>query len=149
MRDLQNNSDGPRLLIPSSRKGRRRQIERKPIPISPALAALLREIAGDQPGDAPLLPVRHFSHKFSRLVARLGLDREITFYALRHSNITRLLLAGVPVRVVASLHDTSAAMIEATYSRFITDHSDALVRRALLQSESPPAANVVPLPLKS
>ena len=82
---------------------------------------------------------------FTCMVARLGLDPSITLYALRHTNITRLLLANVPVRVVAALHDTSAQMIERTYSRYIADHSDALVRRALLQLEPLPAANVVPL----
>ena len=34
---------------------------------------------------------------------------------LRHTAITRALLAGVPVRLVASCFDTSVAMIEKTY----------------------------------
>jgi hypothetical protein len=55
-------------------------------------------------------------------------------YALRHSNIVRQLLAGVPVRVVAVNHDTSVAMLERTYSRHIGDHADALVRAALLDT---------------
>ena len=50
-------------------------------------------------------------------------------YALRHSSIVRQLLAGVPVRIVAAGHDTSVAMIERNYSRYITDHADALVRK--------------------
>ena len=53
-------------------------------------------------------------------------------YALRHSSIVRQLLAGVPVRIVAAGHDTSVAMIERNYSRYITDHADALVRSAML-----------------
>jgi hypothetical protein len=56
-------------------------------------------------------------------------------YALRHSNIVRQLLAGVPVRVVAVNHDTSVAMLERTYSRHIGDHADALVRAALLDTQ--------------
>src|SRR6516165_136846 len=52
--------------------------------------------------------------------------------ALRHSSIVRQLLAGVPVRIVAAGHDTSVAMIERNYSRYITDHADALVRGAML-----------------
>jgi hypothetical protein len=43
---------------------------------------------------------------------------EVTIYAL-HSNIVRQLLAGVPTRVVALNHDTSVAMIEKTYSRYM------------------------------
>jgi hypothetical protein len=62
-----------------------------------------------------------------------GLDpAEVTIYALRHSSIVRQLLAGIPIRVVAVSHDTSAGQIERTYSRHIDDHADALVRRALL-----------------
>ena len=41
----------------------------------------------------------------------------MTIYALRHSNIVRQLLAGVPIRVVAVNHDTSIVMIEKTYRR--------------------------------
>jgi hypothetical protein len=64
---------------------------------------------------------------------------------LRHSSVVRQLIAGVPIRVVAVNHDTSIAMLEKTYSRYIGDHSDVLVRRALLQTEQPVGANVVPL----
>jgi hypothetical protein len=43
------------------------------------------------------------------------------------------------------LHDTSAAMIEKNYARFITDVADDLARKALLQIEPPAAANVIPI----
>ena len=36
------------------------------------------------------------------------------------------------MRIVAAGHDTSIAMIERNYSRYITDHADALVRGAML-----------------
>jgi hypothetical protein len=66
---------------------------------------------------------------------------------LRHSNIVRQLLGGVPVRVVAVNHDTSVAMLERTYSRYIGDHSDNLSRRAMLDLDvAPSAANVVSIP---
>ena len=72
---------------------------------------------------------------------------EVTAYALRHSSIVRQLLAGVPVRVVAHAHDTSVLMLERTYSRYISDHSDVLTRRALLDLAEPTAdENVIPLP---
>ena len=60
-----------------------------------------------------------------------------TIYALRHTAITRALLAGVPVRLVASSFDTSVAMIEKTYSKFIADHGDAQMRRALFDADVP------------
>ena len=145
--DLQDNNDGPRLMVPNSRKGRRRRFERKPVPIPQALAMALRQATVGRPGDAPLLS---FTGRpgtiFERLVARLELDPSVTLYALRHSSITRQLLAGVPTRLVASLHDTSVEQIEKTYSRYIADHGDALVRRTLLEvGPRSPTTNVVPL----
>ena len=53
-------------------------------------------------------------------------------YALRHSSIVRQLREGLPVRVVAGLHDTSTAMIERHYSAHILDMADELgLRRAI------------------
>jgi hypothetical protein len=69
----------------------------------------------------------------------------VTMYALRHSSIVRMLLQNVPIRLVASLHDTSATMIEKHYSRYIVEHSDDISRRALLQHEPPSSENVVAL----
>ena len=80
-------------------------------------------------------PWQRTNHAYPfRLVAKAcGQDpAEVTIYALRHSSIVRQLLAGVPVRIVAAGHDTSVAMIERNYSRYITDHADALVRSAML-----------------
>ncbi len=66
-------------------------------------------------------------------MAAAGQDpAEVTIYALRHTSVVRQLLANVPIRIVATLHDTSVAMIERTYSRHIGDHSDALARSAML-----------------
>jgi hypothetical protein len=41
------------------------------------------------------------------------------------------------MRVIAVNHDTSVAMLERTYSRYIGDHADALARRALLDTSAP------------
>jgi hypothetical protein len=63
-------------------------------------------------------------------------------YALRHTSIVRQLRAGLPVRLVASAHDTSVAMVERHYSAWITDASDDLLRRAMVSLTT---ASVVPL----
>ena len=52
-------------------------------------------------------------------------------YALRHSSIVRQLREGLPVRVVAGLHDTSTGMVERHYSAHILDMADELARRAI------------------
>ena len=153
--DLQHDRPDPRLMMPSSRKGRgQKKVSRRPVPIPISLAAKLRQAAEGKAPTEPLLTKANGDrwHKidharpFARAVTAAGLDpREVTIYALRHSSIVRQLLAGVPVRVVAVNHDTSIPMIERTYSRYIGDHTDALARKALLDIGSPPIGNVVPI----
>ena len=53
----------------------------------------------------------------------------------------RALLRGVPVAVVAQQHDTSVREIEAHYAAYILDHSDAVSRRALLETPGPLSAD--------
>jgi len=157
--DLQADGPEPRLLMPLSAKGRARnkRHERRPMPITPGLAAVLKQEAQGRAPDAPLLlrangerwghgRRRHHRDDFRAVVQAAGLDPdEVTLYALRHSSIVRQLLANVPIRIVATLHDTSVKMIERTYSRHIASHSDEIARRALLDVSQPTAANVVPL----
>ena len=42
-----------------------------------------------------------------------------------------MLVKNIPIRIVASLHDTSVEQIERHYSAFITDVSDAMTRATL------------------
>jgi integrase len=154
--DLQGDRSDARLMMPSARKGRgRKRIERRPVPIPINLAMVLKQAGASRPSKAPLLTKpngelwRHSDHRhpFERAVTLAGLNpAEVTIYALRHSSIVRQLLASTPIRVVATLHDTSVVMIERTYSKFILDHADALSRRALLDTTRQPIGrNVVPL----
>src|SRR5215510_8114631 len=157
--DLQADGPEPRLFMPLSAKGRARnkRHERRPVPLSIGLASVLKEEAAGRPSDAPLLlrangerwghgRSRHHRNDMRAVVEAAGLDPDVvTLYALRHSSIVRQLLANVPIRIVATLHDTSVKMIERTYSRHIAEHTDALARRALLDVSQPSAANVVAL----
>jgi integrase len=151
--DLQANYGAPRLMMPSSRKGRGRKPSRYAVAITPSLAARLKRAVGPRSPSSPLLlrsdgapwQARHVSDHgilYARASERAGITGTMT--ALRHSSITRALLRGVPTRVVAATHDTSVPMIEKTYSAFIADFADALTRAALLE-DAPPAENVVPL----
>ena len=58
-------------------------------------------------------------------------------YSLRHSSIVRALLRNVPIRLIAATHNTSTRMIEANYSKFITEHADDISRIGLLHDEPP------------
>ena len=157
VRDLQADRADPRVLMPASHKGsRRKRVERRPVPIPANFATRLLISARGRADAAPLLLKadgsgwRRSDHArpFALTVTSAGLDTaEVTIYALRHSSITRQLLAGVPIRLVAALHDTSTKMIEKNYSHHITDHSDAIVRRVMLDTGQPQpgASNVTRL----
>jgi integrase len=149
--DLQADRPDPRLMMPSSFKGRHKRIERRPVPIPASLAGKLAAAAQGRPADAPLLckpdgtawTSPEYFEPFARARAAAGLGPEVTCYSLRHSSVVRQLLAGIPVRIVAAGHDTSVNMLEQIYSKFIGDHSDALVRRSLLVTAEPPAGDNV------
>jgi integrase len=160
--DLHNHPVRPKLMMPKSAKGGGRnrsakKVERYSVPITVQLAARLKEAANGRPGDAPLLlqsdgtkwaasPGQDCHRDVDKVVMTIGLDpAEVTMYCLRHSSIVRLLLANVPVRLVASLHNTSVAMIEKHYSKHIAEYGDEHARGALLQPAPPTGDNVVPL----
>jgi integrase len=155
VQDLQAGCKAPRLMMPTSRKGRGKKIvQHRPVPIPLGLAVKLLALTADRPTSAPLLvkpsgaPWKTSDHSrlFARAAKAAGQDpARVTVYALRHSNIVRQILAGVPIRVIAVNHDTSIPMLERTYSRHIGDHSDALARAGLLDIAEPGVRNVVPL----
>jgi integrase len=78
------------------------------------------------------LSASELTRPWTAIRARAGLARGIVPYALRHSSIVRGLRAGLPVRLVAALHDTSAAMIEKHYSDHIVDALDELAAKAVV-----------------
>jgi integrase len=115
--DLQADRADPRLLMPTSYKGRgQKEKQQVPVPITAALAALLAELRGDRPDDAPLLrksdgsrwlEINKSEHwnLFRAVAERAGFDPDaITSYALRHSSICRALLNGVPATIVGRRH---------------------------------------------
>ena len=118
--------------------------------------AKLKAAAKGRADDAPLLlqsdgspwdknPGQNYHRQVDKVVIAIGLDpADVTMYALRHSSIVRMLLRNVPIRLVASLHNTSVAMIEKHYSRYITEHSiDDITRVGLLSEPVSAAGNVV------
>jgi integrase len=131
--NLQDDRTNPRLMMPNSFKGKNRKPGHKPVPISARLAAILRQAAaGRSLNEAILSKIDHPELRF-REIAKLvgGVDPEATPYSFRHTSIVRMLVKNIPIRIVASLHDTSVAMIEKHYSAYITDVSDAMTRATL------------------
>jgi integrase len=162
--DLHDHPLRPKLMMPKSAKGGGRnrsakKVERYSVPITRTLAARLKAAAKSRAGEAPLLlqsdgslwgdnPGQNYHRQIDNVVTAIGLDPgEVTMYCLRHSSIVRMLLRNVPIRLVASLHNTSVAMIEKHYSKYITEHSiDDIARAGLLSEPAPAAGNVIALP---
>ena len=162
--DLHDHPVRPKLMMPKSAKGggrnrSQKRHERYSVPITSQLAARLKEAARGRASDASLLvqrdgspwpkhPGQHYHHLVDKVVTAIGVDPAVTMYTLRHSSIVRMLLANVPIRLIASLHNTGVAMIERHYSKFIAEYGDEHARVALLQHEGPPASvasNVIPI----
>jgi integrase len=144
---------GERLMVPSSAKGQNKRASRTPVPVPVALADRLRVGAQGRPQSDPLLvkpsgdawAKSDHARPFKRAVESIGEDKEtVSSYALRHSHITAQLLAGLPVQLVAKLHDTSASQIEKHYAATIASHTDELVRASMIEMDRP-AADIVPL----
>jgi integrase len=149
---------GDRLMVPASRKGRGGgRGGHVPVPITTSLAAALQQAAAGRPAHAPLLlredglawqpKVADHRRPFEEAARAAGLPEGTTIYSLRHSSIARALLRSVPIKIVADWHDSSTAIIERHYGRFIVRHGDDLIRAALLDTTpaTVPAANVVAL----
>lgn len=62
----------------------------------------------------------HQQRHMAEAVKKAKLPRETTFYALRHTHISRALLAGVNAQVVAENTGTSVRMIEKYYGKFMS-----------------------------
>lgn len=143
-----------RIMMPTSRKGRsRRKAEYTPIQIGrDVIEALAPVIVGRQPGDPLLQRWRHVQtgslewkrteyrqwqsssemlRPWHMICEKLELADTVP-YALRHSSIVRGLRAGLPIRLVASNHDTSVQMIERHYARYIADGLEELSAKAVI-----------------
>jgi integrase len=142
-----------RVLVPTSRIGRTRDDSNTPVPIgSDVIKALLPILRDRKAGDYLLERWFHVQHgpekwqrdrrapwgaafEITKLFRRIAIAAGVpgmTTYALRHSSIVRGLRAGLPIRLVASLHDTSTPIIERYYSRHIADGLDELAVRAIV-----------------
>jgi integrase len=147
------------LLIPRSAKGRpgMRKSDAIPFPLpahflrklhngaDPTTRLLLhRPMRRQEPGAVGVWRVvgrapwskNTWTRPFREIVVAAAIGRKISIYALRHSRLAALLLAGVPAQAVAAVTDTSVAMLAQHYARYIADHdpTQQMIRRALGQA---------------
>jgi integrase len=158
--------DARRIMVPVSRKGRgEKQITHIAVPLADDVVALTRPLTAGRAGHEPLLlhwyhhqlpgdptsgtlprwervdrrpwkDAGEMTRRWRATVAAAGLPAGLVPYCLRHSSIVRGLRAGLPVRLVAAVHDTSADMIERHYGAFIVDATEDLLRRAIVPMAS-------------
>jgi integrase len=156
--DLQ--ADNQRIMVPTSNKGRGNKAQsHTAVPLPADALAKLCPLGEGRRGHEPLLlRWRHKQVEGDKAAGRLPewvrierrpwtvaaemtrpwraalaaaeLPGDLVPYCLRHSSIVRGLRAGLPVRLVAAVHDTSVAMIEKHYGAFIVDATEDLLRRA-------------------
>jgi integrase len=157
-----------RLMMPSSRKGSGSKASHTPVPVGTDIVNALRRSTAGRKGHEPLLlrpkwrrepgpglgvlkiyargPWRAASaitRPWKMIVKRAGLPDDLVAYSLRHSSIVRMLRAGLPVQLVARLHDSSSVMLERFYTTYITDALDGLARAALV-----PLVPTQPVPMR-
>ena len=142
---LEDHPDGPQLMIWCSNKGPGdRDPEQRMVQITPKLAEMLRARAIARGRNRPLFDREwDVSERFRVVLKRLGLDLTLTPYVMRHSSIIRQIRSGKALRVIAFDHDTSAAEIERTYSRYLNHAKGDLSRKGLLDDAAPVVDNVV------
>jgi len=144
-----------RVMIPASKKGRgTKRISKIAVRIGEDVLSALRPLTAGRKGTDTLLirprwkqlkptvwtkisreawsSASELTRPWRAIIAIAELPTDIVPYALRHSSIVRGLGAGLPVRLVAALHDTSSAMIERHYSAYIVDAMDELASKAIV-----------------
>jgi integrase len=160
--------DKSRILMPTSRKGRGTKAAATPVPVGKdVMTALLPAITGRASNEPLLLRWNYKQADGSIRWAKAGrgpwgaayellpfwneirkaaeLDAAVVPYALRHSSIVRGIRQGLPLRLVAALHDTSVEMIERHYGRWIADGLDDLAAAAVVPLVPTSDDNVVPM----
>ena len=149
--DLQ--PENNRIMMPSSWKGKNKTLSLTPLPLGEDVISLLINVHdGRKSGDALLERWTHrqisgtkwvrekrgpwttpsqMTQKWKAVMSEIELSGFVP-YALRHSSIVRSIRMGIPLRLIAATHDTSAGIIEKTYSRFIADGLSEIAARAVV-----------------
>lgn len=151
-----------RLMVPTSRKGKgKKQIAKTAVRVGQDVIDALKPAIAGRKGSEPLfIRWRHvqtsptvwtrdhrgawktaseFTQPWKAIIEQAEMPADTVPYCYRHSSIVRGLRAALPVKLVASLHDTSAAMIEKHYAAFIVDAMDDLAARAVVPLTTTPA----------
>lgn len=122
------------LVIPRGKTGPR------VVTLSAESVRFFARVVGDRAPDVPLLPRadgerwgKSEQHRpFKRAAALAELPASASFYALRHSHISRAIEAGMPLSLLAENTGTSLSMIQRTYAKVL-----AATRQEFVEKTAP------------
>ena len=105
--------------------------------LQPEAVVFFQSVCGDRAADEPLLRRgdgarwnrSHQQRRMALALERAGLDREGTFYALRHSYISRAIEGEVPLNIIADNCGTSVRIIETTYANVLANKRRDFIER--------------------
>jgi integrase len=134
------------LRVPSGKTGARTVI------LSREGSELFERLAKGRDPSAPLLSRAdgsrwgrsHQARPMRDALEKAGLDQAGTFYALRHSHISRAIEGGVPLTVVAENCGTSVRMIEKSYAKMIANRRREFIEAGTMRI-SADSATVIPI----
>jgi integrase len=115
--------------------------------LQPEAVSFFQTVCGARGGDEPLLRRgdgarwnrSHQQRRMATALRRAGLDQEGTFYALRHSYISRAIEGEVPLNIIAENCGTSVRLIEKTYAKVLAGKRRAFIERGAPTLMVPPA----------
>lgn len=147
-----------RLLVPHSRKGKTKSAGSNAVQADKGVFTALRDavigrannemlferwyhrqVIGnrwERAGRGPWQTASELTRPWNAIRQRAKMPHVIP-YALRHSSIVRGIRANLPIRLVASIHDTSVRMIERHYAKWIVDGLEELAARAVVSLVPP------------
>jgi integrase len=105
--------------------------------LQPEAVSFFQSIGGARGADEPLLRRgdgarwnrSHQQRRMALALERAGLDQDGTFYALRHSYISRAIEGEVPLNIIAENCGTSVRIIETTYAKVLASKRRDFIER--------------------
>ncbi|MFI5342132.1 MAG: tyrosine-type recombinase/integrase [Candidatus Methylomirabilales bacterium] len=105
------------------------------VPLNSDAVAILRGLERTSPLVFPTLP-SHLSDLFKRYAVKAKLE-DVTFHTLRHTFVSRLVQAGVPLRMVQVLARHSNIEVTERYAHLADSHTrDAVERLTEYEAEA-------------
>src|SRR6516164_6207182 len=108
--------------------------------LQPEAVSFFKTVSAKRGADEPLMrrgdgarwSRSHQQRRMATALQRAGLDQEGTFYALRHSYISRAIEGEVPLNIIAENCGTSVRIIETTYAKVLASKRRDFIERGAL-----------------